>query len=228
MNKIFTFVLLAATLLLQGCATGRSNLLCADGCHSGGQYDQGWDDYAQKYNSVLSQGGRIAGDGKTVLVPVKGEKGVFEDPNTGYRTIHQLDCQKESTASRLFWGVVVPVASVAIKNRYMQEGAVRAGQAVQQQNGVSRYYKCSEIQEMLSAGNAFMYQQKLSRAQVAQVAAVEKQQPQQVDIQPEAVTVRHEAFCEANWKQCPAGTDWGTFMDPSKEKGNGKYTCRCR
>lgn len=35
MNKIFAFVLVAAALLLQGCATGRSNLLCADGCRAG-------------------------------------------------------------------------------------------------------------------------------------------------------------------------------------------------
>lgn len=36
MEKIFVFMMLVATLLLQGCATGKSNLLCADGgCHNG-------------------------------------------------------------------------------------------------------------------------------------------------------------------------------------------------
>ena len=35
MSKFFVFVLMAAALLLQGCATGRSNLLCADGCTAG-------------------------------------------------------------------------------------------------------------------------------------------------------------------------------------------------
>ena len=36
MKKIFVFAILVAALLLQGCATGRSNLLCADGgCHNG-------------------------------------------------------------------------------------------------------------------------------------------------------------------------------------------------
>ena len=34
-SKIATVLLLAATLLLQGCATGGSNLLCADGCRNG-------------------------------------------------------------------------------------------------------------------------------------------------------------------------------------------------
>ncbi len=196
--------------------------------------EQFWGNYGEFYNSVRDQNGRVAADGRTLLRPIKGQKGVYEDPN-GYRVVHRLDCEREGTASRLFWGVVVPIASLAIENPYVQAGTVRAGQAVQQHNGVSRFYKCSEVQEMLAAGNAAFYQERLEHAQVAQ-----SQDPQPVqravfraESEPEQPQVnpflqRWEAHCESEWRQCPAGKDWGTFDLGEEIHESRRYTCRCR
>ncbi len=230
MNKLFSILLvLVAVLLLQGCATTSPNLLCSKGCHSGDSgADEFWAGYAGEYNAARKNGKRLAADGKTVLSPVEGQKGVYQDQN-GYRVVHQLDCQKEGLASNLLWGVVVPLASAAIQNPLGQGLAYRVGPVVQQQSQTKRYYKCADVAEALVGGNAVFYQHKLADAEVAssaQAVPVAVSKGREV-AQSKIVTAQPQSFeeeCAEHWGQCSTGKEWG----PKGLTADGSRVCGCQ
>lgn len=225
MNKIFSILLvLVAVLLLQGCATSRPNLLCSKGCHSGDSgADEFWSGYGQQYNTIRKNGQRLAADGETVLSPVKGQKGVYQDEN-GYRVVHQLDCQKEGLGSNLLWGVVVPLASAAIQNPLGQGLAYRVGPVVQQQGQTKRYYKCADVAEALAGGNAVFYQHKLAEVASSTQTQVPAVKEREVARSQTLASQSHEEECAEHWGQCSVGKEWG----PKGILSDGSRVCGCQ
>lgn len=224
MSKYFYIFGLVVTLFLQGCASG-PNILCAgtQGCGPTGNAaaDQFWPAFGSEYDGIRKHGQRLAADGKTILTPVPGMKGVYQN-QVGYRDVHQLSCQKESLASTLVWGVLVPFGSAAIQNPLGQNLAFRGGQVVQQQAGTARYYKCQELAEALARGNMRFYEQvKQQQIPVREpetvVASV------QANVAPQVIPQRRktpEEFCAETWAACPAGGEWGIMPNGTQ--------CGCR
>jgi len=165
MNKFFSKIVLLlvafAALFLQGCAA-TPNLVCAsrNGCKSANEnFDEVWRIQAERHNVARRHGARLADDGKTVLTPVHGAKGVYQYPN-GYRAIDESDCQKEGGGAAFFWGVLVPTASLLVGGQYTPTVCQTVGGAVRQRGATARYYSCEDMKKFLVGGNSVLQEMK--------------------------------------------------------------------
>ena len=175
LSKSLAVVLVAFTLLLQGCATSSTggagvvrNYQNTEGkwvrCEKGDECDQSfWSEFNVKYAEVRAHGARMDEQGN-ILYPTTTQGEYQIKGEIPYRVAHPGDCLEETPGQKTTRFIIDGVSIFAPSVRVMQGAQVASGH-IQQHNAKARTKECRELVERLRVGNAELHRTLVVKAE---------------------------------------------------------------